>query len=278
MSIARIWLALAALALAGGQSPTDVPQTSPGGPIIPDLPHKDFSGATACPVVRVCRGDTVIVRMGEEAKRLGLIGVEVPGLADPTGRAAERFLENLLAGEAVYVEFAEASPAPDHFGCIPAYLFRAPDGLFVNLELVRQGYAAVPEAGAFEYRAVFERLQQRARAAGKGRWGERTTDSQAEAKPGERSPGPDRVPKSEARDGGQSTPASRSSPSPVPGPAAQSGAGGDAADDAVVYITAKGAKYHREGCRHVRKSGRPVSLGEARTRGLTPCSQCKPPE
>ena len=58
---------------------------------------KDFSAWHA--VVRVCRGDTVIVRMGESQtprpdRR------QVPGLADPTGRAAERFLENLLAGEA----------------------------------------------------------------------------------------------------------------------------------------------------------------------------------
>ena len=231
-----------------------------GDTSLPDLPHKDFSGAKPCPVVRVCRGDTVIVKVGDEAKRIGLIGVEVPGLPDPAGLSAERFLENLLAGESVYVEFADNNPTPDRFGCLPAYLYRAPDGLFVNLELIRQGYAAVPEESSFEQRSIFERFQQLARDAQKGRWApDQPTASPAPGK----SPPPVSLP-------GATT---------APTPAAQAGSGAAAAAaDTIGYITAKGAKYHREGCRHARKSGQPISLAEARKRGLTPCAQCKPPD
>jgi endonuclease YncB( thermonuclease family) len=235
----------------------------------PDLPHKDFRAATPSSVVRVCRGDTVIIRIGEEAKRIGLIGVEVPGLGEPAGAAAEKFLGNLLAGEAVFVEFADSNPAVDRFGCVPAYLFRVPDGLFVNLELVRQGYASVPEGSTFEHRPVFEYFQRRAREAGKGRWApEPSSDPAAE-------------PRSAAREGARRVSASQPGPAAAraaPAPATQAASGAESAADTIVYVTAKGTRYHREGCRHLRKSSRPITLGEARKLGLKPCSQCKPPD
>jgi endonuclease YncB( thermonuclease family) len=249
-----------------------------------ELPHRDFQEAQACAVVRVCRGDTVIVKIGDEAKRIGLIGVEARGLAEPAGAAAEGFLYNLLAGEAVFVEFPDSNPVADRFGCVPAYVYRAPDGLFVNLELVRQGYADVPEASTFEYRPLFEHFQQRAREAGKGPRASKQAYDMGErgkfALPNNgRAAAARGAGQDEARGGPSQPGPAAPEPAPIaPAPATQAGSGGDdAAADTIVYITAKGAKYHREGCRHLRKSGRPVSLSEARRLGLKPCSQCKPP-
>jgi len=49
---------------------------------------------------------------------------------------------------------------------------------------------------------------------------------------------------------------------------------GNASD--IVYVTTSGKKYHREDCRHLRKSKHPLSLKDAReTHG--PCKSCKPP-
>ena len=45
----------------------------------------------------------------------------------------------------------------------------------------------------------------------------------------------------------------------------------------IVYITKTGKKYHRWGCRYLRKSCIPISLTEAKRRGYTPCKICKPP-
>ncbi|MBK7254618.1 MAG: hypothetical protein IPI04_12075 [Ignavibacteria bacterium] len=42
-----------------------------------------------------------------------------------------------------------------------------------------------------------------------------------------------------------------------------------------VYITKSGKKYHTEKCRYA-KNANPVSLSEAVSRGLTPCSICNP--
>lgn len=44
-----------------------------------------------------------------------------------------------------------------------------------------------------------------------------------------------------------------------------------------VYITKTGTKYHRAGCRYLRRSSIPISLEEAKARGYTPCSVCNPP-
>ena len=45
-----------------------------------------------------------------------------------------------------------------------------------------------------------------------------------------------------------------------------------------VYITKTGKKYHTATCRYLAKSRIPMSLKEAKLRGFTPCSVCRPPQ
>lgn len=45
-----------------------------------------------------------------------------------------------------------------------------------------------------------------------------------------------------------------------------------------VYITRTGAKYHRSGCRYLKKSKIKVTLKWAKQHGYTPCKVCKPPK
>lgn len=49
-------------------------------------------------------------------------------------------------------------------------------------------------------------------------------------------------------------------------------------DSSTVYITNTGSKYHRSDCRYLSSSKIAISLGEAKDRGYTPCSVCKPPQ
>jgi hypothetical protein len=44
--------------------------------------------------------------------------------------------------------------------------------------------------------------------------------------------------------------------------------------DCVVYATRTGHKYHRAGCRYLRKSAIPMSRSKAISAGLTPCKIC----
>jgi len=45
----------------------------------------------------------------------------------------------------------------------------------------------------------------------------------------------------------------------------------------IVYITETGSKYHKSGCRYLKKSKIAISLESALSQGYTPCSVCKPP-
>lgn len=66
--------------------------------------------------------------------------------------------------------------------------------------------------------------------------------------------------------------------SPAPGFSTPAGTpGGDGTrglDDTQVYATTSGSMYHKETCYHLRKSRERISLREAKSRGLQPCSDC----
>lgn len=47
-------------------------------------------------------------------------------------------------------------------------------------------------------------------------------------------------------------------------------------DSKTVYITDTGEKYHSSGCQYLRKSKHAISISQAKSRGYTPCSKCRP--
>ncbi|AEE97681.1 MBL fold metallo-hydrolase [Mahella australiensis] len=49
-------------------------------------------------------------------------------------------------------------------------------------------------------------------------------------------------------------------------------------NDVTVYITDSGEKYHKDGCRYLKKSKIPIKLSEAKAKGYTPCKVCGPPQ
>lgn len=83
---------------------------------------------------------------------------------------AELFLTNMLQGESVHVVYDPAVEEEDSEGNCVAYLYRAPDGLLVNLEIIRQGFAAVDTLGKFQEKDTFLHYQNKARTLQKGLW------------------------------------------------------------------------------------------------------------
>lgn len=207
----------------------------------PLLPTPDFHGQSPLGVARIWDDLSVVVRDGDAERAVRLIGVRID--ADEDRTRIRPVLEGLLLGESVFL-VAGAQPGPDGAEAPqPAYVFRAPDGLFVNLELIRQGAARVQTRPVFEHRELFRHYEGRARAAQKGLWSPRPA---AVAAPGASS----NVPATEqAAGGGEDT----------------------------VYVTRTGTKYHRAGCQHLSKSSSPIKLADAR-RGYQPCKVCRPPE
>ena len=135
------------------------------------------------------------------------------------------------------------------------YLFRAPDRLFVNLELVRQGYARVDDEEPLKYAEYLAYYQAAARKYRRGNWGP--------------------LPAAYRR-----TPIERNvkTPSKLHAEAAKAEPAVEPADGVVVYVTKSGEVYHRAGCYHLRNAGETLSLDKAKQRKLRPCRHCKPPE
>jgi micrococcal nuclease len=120
------------------------------------------AGAAAPPVTgaveanavvdHIVDGDTIDVLIDGDVERVRLIGIDTPevareAFADRSAQVAEcfgdeasAFTASLLAeGDAVRLE-RDVVPRDD-FGRLLAYVYRASDGVFVNYEIVRQGYA-----------------------------------------------------------------------------------------------------------------------------------------
>lgn len=164
---------------------------------------------------------------------------------DDVADAASAYLARLLEDEAVYVELLKPrEPGTPKDEVSDALLFRVPDGLFINVELVRLGYARARSGIEGDDGKLLRFYEQRARQAKKGIWA-------AAAKLAE-----DRKPAERKKDDSGS-------------------ASGE--DTNIVYVTAHGKKYHRKDCQYLTDTAKAISLAEAR-KTLEPCSRCKPPK
>lgn len=126
-------------------------------------------------VVKVVDGDTIHVLVGGRREKVRYIGVDTPETHHPTkpvqcfGRAASAFNARLVGG--ARVRLVRDVEERDRFGRLLAYVYRARDGLFVNAELARLGYArplTIPPD--VRHAARFAALSRQARQAGRGLW------------------------------------------------------------------------------------------------------------
>ena len=211
-------------------------------------PVETFFGDTAYRVARVIDGDTVEIQYNGRLRSVILIGVDTPETVHPNkpvevfGKEASAFIQNLLLGESVYLRFD--GNWTDSYDRLRAYLHRAPDGLFVNLEVVRQGYGKVYTGSAFKHRVLFQHYEGRAREVGKGLWGN--------------------LPAGTGSSGHQKAPST-----------VQQGQTEEVPRTITVYVTRTGAKYHRGSCRYLRYSKISMSLENAK-RSYSACSVCRP--
>jgi micrococcal nuclease len=94
----------------------------------------------------VIDGDTVDVIINGSEERVRLIGIDTPETKkrdspiECFGPEATAFTQQLLpVGTPVYIERDVVNR--DDFGRLLGYLYRADDGIFVNYEIMRQGFA-----------------------------------------------------------------------------------------------------------------------------------------
>lgn len=99
-------------------------------------------------VREVVDGDTIDLSIDGHRELVRLIGVDTPETKHPRkpvqcyGHEASAFTESLLA-QGTKVRLERDAEARDPYDRLLAYVYRISDNMFINLELVRQGYAHV---------------------------------------------------------------------------------------------------------------------------------------
>lgn len=132
--------------------------------------HHSLAQAQTVLVHRVIDGDTIQLSTGE---RIRLIGVDTPEMKDkrPAVRAlaqeAAAFVRRSVEGKPVSLEYDRAPR--DRYGRTLAYVYLE-DGMFLNAEIIRQGYGFAHTRFPFKYLEEFRRLQREARDTHRGLW------------------------------------------------------------------------------------------------------------
>lgn len=137
------------------------PQTEP---TLPGPP----ANAVPAQVERVIDGDTIEVRLAGQIYRLRYIGMDTPERGEPGFAEATALNRSLVAGQTVYL--VRDVSETDRYGRLLRYVYLA-DGTFVNLELVRRGYAvAVTFPPDVAQSQRMRQAEQAARSAQVGLW------------------------------------------------------------------------------------------------------------
>jgi micrococcal nuclease len=125
--------------------------------------------------VKVVDGDTIHVQLAATREKVRYIGVDTPETKHPTkgvqcyGHRASEFNARLVADE--QVRLVRDVEERDRYGRLLAYVYRVRDGLFVNAELARLGYAqplSIPPD--IRHADRFAALARDARERGRGLW------------------------------------------------------------------------------------------------------------
>jgi micrococcal nuclease len=134
-------------------------------------PPRPTTRERATKVLAVLDGDTIIIDGGQKVRYAGLDTPEThhpDKLPEDCGQEAFEANRRLVAGKMVRLEFDERRR--DKYGRLLAYVYV--DSLFVNAELIRQGYAKVTTYRDNQrHHDDLTRLQRDAITARRGMWG-----------------------------------------------------------------------------------------------------------
>jgi micrococcal nuclease len=126
-------------------------------------------------VVRVVDGDTIRVRLDGRVERVRYIGIDTPESVKP-GTPVQCYAKRASAANAALVAGRSVRlvgdvEQRDRYGRLLAYVYREPDGAFVNARLVADGFArTMTIAPNVAHAAEFAKLARGARDAGRGLW------------------------------------------------------------------------------------------------------------
>ncbi len=119
-------------------------------------------------VQRVVDGDTIVLAGGERVRYIGVDTPEVTGSPQLFGPEASEANRRLVEGRQVSLGLDVSDR--DRFDRLLRYVYV--DGVMVNAELVREGFAtSLVYPPDTRYAVCFSALEEEAREAGRGMWG-----------------------------------------------------------------------------------------------------------
>lgn len=149
---------------------TPTPTTPKPAPTQRDTPTAiptSTLGAETAQVLRIVDGDTIDVQMGGQDFRVRYIGMNTPETGQPCATEATNYNAELVMGKTVTL--VKDVSETDRYGRLLRYVYVG--DVFVNAELVRQGYAnAATYPPDVAYADLFVQLQAEARAGSRGCW------------------------------------------------------------------------------------------------------------
>jgi micrococcal nuclease len=170
------------------RTPTPTPTRTPTRPASPVTvcPPSMPSGVIPAGVVEVTDGDTIDVVISGQTYTVRYIGIDTPETVHPDepvewmGKEASDANKALVEGRMIYLE-ADVQDRESGVTWAPRLLrYVWVDGMMVNAELLRLGYAQVSTvAPNVKYQDCFIQFQREAMAAHRGLWGSETPVSGA---------------------------------------------------------------------------------------------------
>lgn len=233
-------------------------------------------------------GDTIGVTLenGQTAK-VRLIGVNTPESTtkhEQYGEEASNYTKSQLYGKTVYLESDAGNT--DTYGRLLRYVWIAPPTEITEDEIRNKMFNAILAYNGYaeqmtvqpnvKYAEYFRQFCANARENSRGLWAINSNGT--------------------TKGDGISAPSSSSSASNYSSSSSEASSSNQvqsqqtnsnvqqqpvqASDNqsATVYVTKTGKKYHRTGCKYLARSQIPISLGDAKSQGYTPCSICNPPQ
>ncbi|HJQ69323.1 MAG TPA: thermonuclease family protein [Blastocatellia bacterium] len=229
-------------------------------------------------VTRLLRGDTIEVD-GVGAVRM--IGIETPDGKAPSevygahGQQSLAFAEKTLLNQDVRLELDPAyadGQNKDGKGQTLAYVYTR-DGLLVNAEMIKRGYAMVQATEQFRLIDDFRSYERDAMQAMRGVWGLDTSSSSVASA--------QTPPATGTTADGKARKLNPMNPSEIgPNLPALSGSSGatpaSTSTEAMVLTSSADRMYHKSGCEYLGKKKVPMALSQARSSGYTACGRCYP--
>lgn len=198
-------------------------------------------------VVGITDGDTITVMRQQTPLKIRLYGIDCPESHQDYGTQAKKTASTLAFGKVVCIEGVDH----DQYGRIIGVV-TLPGKLNLNQEMVKQGMAWWYRQYAPASREL-PKLEEQARNAKVGLWSQLNP-----------------VPPWDFRKGD----AEKQTTITIIRPKLPTVAPTKAPD--LVYVTAKGKKYHLATCAHLTKSETQLPRGVAVSQGYTPCKDCRP--